>query len=167
MSMMASQITSIASVFSTIYSGADQRKHQSSASLDFVLGIHRSSGNSRHKRPVTRKMLPFDNVIMSRWNISDGCWNWPLPIFHQTQQSRVHSLLQWRHISARISQLTRLSTVCSSVDSGWHQMKHRSSASLAHCVGNPPFPRGFPSQRVRNADKISMSWRHYISDTLY
>ena len=38
---MASQIASLAIVFSTVYSGADQRKHQSSASLSFVRGIHR------------------------------------------------------------------------------------------------------------------------------
>ena len=41
MSAMASQITSLTIVYSTIYSGADQRKHQSSASLTFVTGIHR------------------------------------------------------------------------------------------------------------------------------
>ena len=44
--------------------GADQRKHQSSASLAFVRGIHRRPVNSPHKRPVTRKMFPFDEVIM-------------------------------------------------------------------------------------------------------
>ena len=52
---MASQITG---------SGADQIKHQSSASLAFVRGIHRSPVNSPHKGPVTRKMFPFDDVIM-------------------------------------------------------------------------------------------------------
>ena len=41
MSAMASQITSLAIAYSTVYSGADQRKHQSSASLAFVRGIHR------------------------------------------------------------------------------------------------------------------------------
>ena len=41
MGAMASQITSLTIVFSTVYSGADQRKHQSSASLAFVRGIHR------------------------------------------------------------------------------------------------------------------------------
>ena len=66
MSEMGSQITSISTVCSTIYSGADQRKHQSSASLAFVGGIHRWPVNSSHKRPVTRKMLSFDDVIM-RW----------------------------------------------------------------------------------------------------
>ena len=45
-------------------SGADQRKHQSSVSLAFVRGIHRWSGNSPHKWPVTWKMFPFDDVIM-------------------------------------------------------------------------------------------------------
>ena len=43
---------------------ANQRKHQSSASLAFVRGIHRSPVNSPHKWPVTRKMFPFDDVIM-------------------------------------------------------------------------------------------------------
>ena len=42
----------------------DQRKHQSSASLAFVWGIHRWPVNSPHKWPVTRKMFPFDDVIM-------------------------------------------------------------------------------------------------------
>ena len=47
-----------------VYSHADQRKHQSSASLAFVQGIHRGPVNSPHKWPVTQKMLPFDDVIM-------------------------------------------------------------------------------------------------------
>ena len=49
MDAMASQITSLTIVYSTVYSGADQRKHQSSASLAFVRGIHRGSVNSPHK----------------------------------------------------------------------------------------------------------------------
>ena len=64
MSAMASQITSLTIVYSTVYSGADQRKYQSSASLAFVRGIHRGPVNSPHKWPVTRKMFPFDDVIM-------------------------------------------------------------------------------------------------------
>ena len=43
---------------------ADQRKHQSSALLAFVRGIHRRPVNSPHKGPVTRKMFPFHDVIM-------------------------------------------------------------------------------------------------------
>ena len=65
MGTMASQITSLTIVYSTVSSGADLRKHQGSASLAFVRGIHRSQVNSPHKGPVTRKMFPFDDVIMS------------------------------------------------------------------------------------------------------
>ena len=64
MGAMASQITSLTIVYLTVYSGADQRKLQSSASLAFVRGIHRRPVNSPHKWPVMRKMFPFDDVIM-------------------------------------------------------------------------------------------------------
>ena len=64
MGAITSQITSITIVYSTVYSDADQRNHQSSASLAFVWGIHRGPVNSPHKWPVTRKMFPFDDVIM-------------------------------------------------------------------------------------------------------
>ena len=64
MSAMVSQITSLTIVCSTVYSGADPTKHQSSASLAFVRGIHRWPVNSPHKGPVTRKMFPFEKVIM-------------------------------------------------------------------------------------------------------
>ena len=55
MTTMASQITTLTVVYSTVYSDADQRKHQSSASLAFVWGIHRdrwiprTKGQSRGK----------------------------------------------------------------------------------------------------------------------
>ena len=64
MDTMASQITSLMIVYLTVYSDADQRKHQSSASVAFVRGNHREPVNSPHKWPVTRKMFPFDDVIM-------------------------------------------------------------------------------------------------------
>ena len=61
---MAFPITSVSIVFLTVCLGADQRKHQSSASLAFVRRIHRSPVDSPHKGPETRKMFPFDDVIM-------------------------------------------------------------------------------------------------------
>ena len=64
MGAVASQITSFTIVYSTVYSDADQRKHQSCASLAFVRGIHRGPVNSPHKWPVTQKIFPFDDVIM-------------------------------------------------------------------------------------------------------
>ena len=69
MGAIASQITSLTIVYPIVYSDADQRKHQSSASLAFVRGIHRGPVNSPHKWPVTRKMFPFDDVIMLNWAI--------------------------------------------------------------------------------------------------
>ena len=64
MDAIASQITSLTIVYSIVYLDADERKHQSSASLAFVRRIHRVPVNSPHKWPVTRKMFPFDDVIM-------------------------------------------------------------------------------------------------------
>ena len=64
MGAVASLITSLTIVYSIVYSDADQRKHQSSASLAFEWGIHWGPVNSPHKWPVMRKMFPFDDVIM-------------------------------------------------------------------------------------------------------
>ena len=64
MDAMTSQMTSLAIVYSSVYLGTDKRKHQSSASLAFVRGIHRWPVNSPHKGPLTRKVFPFDDVIM-------------------------------------------------------------------------------------------------------
>ena len=66
MSPMASQINSLTIVYLSVYSGADQRKHESSALLAFVQGIHWWPVNSPHKGPVMWKMFPFDDVIMLR-----------------------------------------------------------------------------------------------------
>ena len=64
MGTMASQITSVSIVYSTICSGTDQRKHQSSVSLAFLREIHRWLVNSPHKGPVRTKMFPCDEDIM-------------------------------------------------------------------------------------------------------
>ena len=66
MSVMASQITSVPTFCSGVCLGTDQRKHQSSALLAFVRGIHRWPVVSLHKGPVTRRMFPFEDVIMIR-----------------------------------------------------------------------------------------------------
>ena len=73
MGVMASQITSRTIVYSTVYSGLDQRKHQSSASLAFVRGIHQWPVNSPHKRLVTQKMLPFDHHVKNSTISSMHC----------------------------------------------------------------------------------------------
>ena len=88
-STMASQINSITIVYSTVCSGADQIKHQSSASLAFVRWIRRLPANSPHKGPVTRKMFPFDAVIM----------------FIGSKQCLITQSLVMRHCSKAILQL--------------------------------------------------------------
>ena len=60
---------------SIVYSGADQRKHQSSASLAFVQGIHRRPVNYPHKGPLRRKMLPFHSTRMMATSCRHHlCW---------------------------------------------------------------------------------------------
>ena len=92
MGKIGSQITSLTIVYSTVYSDADERKRQSSASLAFVRGIHRGPVNSPNKWPVTRKMLLFDDVIMSGPNFVDTITQQPLRQFTPNQ---VHRKPSW------------------------------------------------------------------------
>ena len=70
-SAMASQTTSLTIIYSSVYSGADQRNHWGLVSLAFVRRIHRWPVNSPHKGPVTRKMPSFDDVIMLSKCVND------------------------------------------------------------------------------------------------
>ena len=94
MGTMESQITSLTIVYSTVYSGADQRKHQNSASLAFVWGIHRWPVNSPHKWPVTRKNFQFDDVIMNMsqsqglCSSSEWCLMSGMLIYHRGHSER-------------------------------------------------------------------------------
>ena len=72
MSATASLITCVSIVCSRVCSDADQRKYQISASLAFVRGIHRRPKNSPHLGPVTRKKLPFDDVIMAHYLVTEN-----------------------------------------------------------------------------------------------
>ena len=65
MTTIASQITSLTSVYSTVYSDADQRKHQSSASLAFVWGIHRDRWIPRTKDQLCGKCF---YLMTSSWD---------------------------------------------------------------------------------------------------
>ena len=134
MSALASQITSLAVVCWTIYSGAGQRKHQSSASLAFVMGINRWPVNSPHKGLVTRKMSPFDDVIMytliKDLNSCKDCtaimftWSW-----FQT------CVPHWNEHGAYVVVLSGVVLICInfSCHKGcllWHRVRTNSLASL-------------------------------------
>ena len=118
---MASQITSLAIVYSTVIQ-AHQRKLQSSASLAFVLGIHRWPVNSPHKGPVTRKMFPFDDVIMvcvlgsvsTSFEVNSI---WLRQVYHTQMMTSYHG---------------------------------KSFHAIGPLWGNPPSPDGIPSQKASN-----------------
>ena len=126
MGAMASQITSLTIVYSTVYSSADHRKHQSSASLAFVQGIHRWPVNSPHKWPVTREMFPFDDVIISclfNWGMKiDSNFAYNIFKFIQLKQKicvrrRVYtrgSISQWSSKCQSMAWLRYLNQYCSS-----------------------------------------------------
>ena len=91
MSVMASQMTSLMIVYSTIYSNADQRKHQSSAPLTFVRGIHWWLVNFPHKGPVTQKMFPFDDIMGIHQSLMHSLHKGP--VMQKTCQC--HHVLMW------------------------------------------------------------------------
>ena len=95
MGWTAPQITSLTIVSQPFIQGADQTNHQSSASLAFVREIHQWPMNSPHKGSVTRKMFPFDDVIMyiniyiymqTRW--------WPSWLIYGNQLGH-HRVYRW------------------------------------------------------------------------
>ena len=67
MTTMASQVTSLTVVYSTVYSNADQRKHQTTASLAFVWGIHRDRWIPRTKGQLRGKCF---HLMTSSWTTS-------------------------------------------------------------------------------------------------
>ena len=92
MSAMASQITEGSIICLTVCSGGDQRKHQGSASLAFVREIHRWPVDSPQKWPVTRKMFPFDDVIMAHVIVLNG----PRPVMIKFGEYGIHGMFQYR-----------------------------------------------------------------------
>ena len=113
MSVMASQITSLSIVCSNIYPGAGQKKHQSSASLVFVRGIHRWPVNSPYKGPVTRKIF---YLMTSSWTVQKPADNkcgaviQCLPRIMQIVCALLHFVVVWNwpisSMSSRIIGLT-------------------------------------------------------------
>ena len=101
MSTMASQIISVSSIYSAVGSNADRRKHQSSVSLALVRGIHRSSANSPHKGPVTRKCLC---LMTSSWRHHMPTWAPSMPL-------RMRGMSVWLFPHCLLTSLLRLTAV--------------------------------------------------------
>ena len=156
MDAMASQITSLAIVYSNVYSDADQRKHQSSASLAFVRAIHRRPVISPHKWPVTRKIFPFDDVIMpDHSTVYEGRHDQIFKIITVTPQERdgvsnqrePHCLFNLR--SPRYWPFVR----------GIHRWTV-DSIHIGPATGK--YPKDSTNKRVSNAENVSKSWRQYV-----
>ena len=77
------------------------KKTPSSTSLAFLRGIHRWPVNSPHKRPVTRKMFPFDDVIMgSRYG-----WKLYFGMIHFQRRHGAHCVHKTTKVCIRLTHL--------------------------------------------------------------
>ena len=93
------RITGISIVCLAVCSGTHERKYQSSVSLAFVRGIHRSSVDSPHKGPITQKCLPlmtsfcgFNSHLVDEMLYSDVAWVWWCGISNNQQLDSLHGL---------------------------------------------------------------------------
>ena len=120
MSAMAFQITSLTIVYSTVYLGADKRKHQSSTSLAFVRGIHRWPLNSPHKGAATRKMVPFDDVIMEFYSGFSR-----VKVFCESDQFWMHGSTDRKHCLP----------ILTTIGVGCHMYRHISPTFTHKCAG--------------------------------
>ena len=103
MGAMASQITSVSSVHSTVLSGVDQRKHRNSTPLARVRGIHRSPVNSHHKGKVTRTMFSFDDVMMDNFEIVTR--QKMLPFTSRMRRDDINSKVQFKSLIEFVMQI--------------------------------------------------------------
>ena len=154
MGTTASQITSLTIVYSTVYSDADQRKHQSSASLAFVRGIHRgiprTNGQQRGKS---------FHLMTSSWKQTG--WS-----FHSFD---LLSLL-WRHnerdgVESHASRLFAQPFVQAPMKENIKAPRHWSlwgEFTGDRLIPRTPVTGGFPLQRTRNAEKVFIWWRHHV-----
>ena len=152
MTMMASQITSLAIVYSTVYSGADQIKHQSSTSLAFVWGIHRSSNAEKVSIWWRHYVLlePRKWQARGQWGQSRGLsyWYWI-------------GTLQWRHSESHgVSNHRRLEYLLNRL----FERRSKKTSKLrvtGRCKGNSSVTGEFSAQRASNAENVSIWWRHH------
>ena len=141
MGPIASQITSVSIVYLTVSTGADQRKHQTSASLTFVRGIHRRPMISPHKWPVTRKMFPFDEIIMLTY--------WTIHWKPQYIKKACIVITSANNNSLQIGQREQLTLMA------WHQSNSGASLNSLHSTYNIIFIHAF---KVTSQNKYWISY---------
>ena len=161
MSPMASRITCFSVVYPTFCSGTDQRKHESSASLAFVRGIHRWPVNSPNKERATRKVFPFDDAIMYLIR----------PCHRLSMMTAMHhfsvcsSTCKHVHMSARMSYVPR-----HQIQSGIFGYDSKNITTLSICLrGMPTFFFTFEHLEVLIKFRVTLYhqnlhsfWYHWI-----
>ena len=173
MTTMASQITSLTIVYSIVYS---QIKENIKAPVTgLCAGNSPGPVNSPHKGPVTRKMFPFDDVIMRGLCKKIGyfyvfIWNvWIFGRGNLCESGLVSNLLfvnslRWRHNDhAGVSNHQPHGCLLNRL----FRRKSRKTSKLrvtGLCVGNSPGTGEFPAQRASYAENVSIRWRHHVSE---
>ena len=181
MNAMASQITDVSIVCSSVCSGADQRKHQSSSSLAFVRGIHRWPVDSAQTGLVTRKMFSFGNVIMLQYFLALNnhsfihtpvqIWHLCLQMFKQLTVLGHHELetpsllvhFRYSNFTSALRRLKSLTTPLFVFQLIKANIKKLSQLCfIVHLWGETTGGRRFPSQWPNSGEDISMARRHQI-----
>ena len=135
MSVMASQITSISNVCSTICLDVDPWwRHQMetfSALLAICVGNSPVASEFPAQRPVTQSFDVFFDLLLNKQlsKQSRGLW------------FEMLSCPLWRHCNAKKTSKVHITGLCD---------------------GNPPVAGGFPSQRASNAENVSIWWCHHV-----
>ena len=149
MNAMMSQFTSLTIVYSTFYSVANQRNHQSSAWLAFLKGIQRWPVNSPHKGPVTWKMFPFDDVIMEWQNRAAQCQSMKTMVKHGHIKNH---FISWQ--SAPCPQISGCG-MCKH----WSNMVSTNKGLLHDAVHISPKHFKLIFQRVATKHVLNLSWK--------
>ena len=141
MGPIMSQITSLTIVYSIVYSDADQRKHQSSASLAFVWGIHRDRWIPRTNGQLRGKCFHLMTSSCVVVDHSIGCKHYSEDI-----------------ITAMASQITSVSIVCSTVCSGADQRNIKARVTDLYAGNWIPLTKGQERGKMFTFDDIIMQW---------
>ena len=146
MGAIASQITSLTIVYSTVYSDADQRKHRSSASLAFVRGIHRGPVNFPHKWPGGC----FTNVSRALQRNLAKIHNAINPIYGENFTLKLCTCAQ--SIALGTHTKFQLEILIRSTIFAIHKFREKILESSRNVSETTP----------SNAENVSIWWRHYI-----
>ena len=179
MTTVASQITSLTSVYSIVYSDAFDRKHQSSTSLAFVWGIPRTNGQSRgkcfHLMTSSWSVLPLVVTDISssatthtKIFTAQRPWLWPMIL---------NSYLGRLSLPMCVPNLRTISFtpfISKAIKKPWKFAKIKIS-KFRQKLNSPnikaprhwPLCGEFPAQMASNAENVSIWWRHHVNHYLF